>query len=120
MKTIVALVTAFILAGCASNKPAKQNPSKANWSDRVGTYTYAEALSDLGKPAVVTESENGTTAEWVLKRSPRMSFGLGVGSFGRNTGVGVGTDMPLPRHGENLRLEFQKDGKLAAWSKVKY
>lgn len=86
----------------------------------MGTYTYAQALSELGKPAVVTESEAGTTAEWVLRQNPRMSFGFGVGSFGPHTGVGVGTEVPVPNHGENLRLKFGKDGKLIEWIKVKY
>jgi len=130
MKTLPCLVflTAGLLmtAGCASssNKPAKVDPKTVNWSERVGTYTYDQAVGELGRPSIVGESSEGRTAEWVLRRSPRMSFGFGVGggSFGSSSGVGVGVGSSVspPPHGENLRLTFAPDGKLKAWSKVKY
>jgi len=47
-------------------------------------------------------------------------LGLGVGSFGRHSGVGVGTGVPLPAHGEYLRLRFGTDGRLKEWAKTKY
>ena len=115
----------LFLGGCASEpKSAKPNPRTVNWSERVGTYTYDQALADLGKPAVIGESSDGKTAEWSLRRSPRVSFGLGVGSgsFGHHggVGVGVGSTVSPPPSGENLRLKFDKDGKLKEWSKVTY
>ncbi len=76
MKTIFFLLLAatLALAGCASNpKSAKTDPKTVNWSERVGTYTYEQALVDLGKPAVIGESTEGRTAEWSLRRSPRAS-----------------------------------------------
>ncbi len=128
MKTIFLLLLAGILAlaGCASDpkSPKKPDPKTINWSERVGTYTYDQALGDLGKPAVIGESAEGRTAEWSLRRSPRVSFGLGVGggSFGSRggVGVGVGSTVSPPPSGENLRLKFDKDGKLKEWSKVTY
>lgn len=117
----------MVLGGCSSSpKPnlSKAEASKVNWSERVGTYTYDQALADLGKPEVVGESGTGKTAEWVLQRSPRMSFGFGVGgaSFGGGSGVGVGVGSSVspPPRGENLRLVFDKDGRLKEWVKVKY
>jgi hypothetical protein len=116
-----------ILAGCASSpKPnlSKAEASKVNWSERVGAYTYDQALADLGKPEIIGESGSGKTAEWVLQRSPRMSFGFGVGggSFGGGSGVGVGVGSSVspPPRGENLRLVFDKEGKLREWVRVKY
>ncbi|MEY2409837.1 MAG: hypothetical protein QOF48_2507 [Verrucomicrobiota bacterium] len=114
------------LVGCSSTPkaPPKPNPSKINWSERVGNYTYEQALADLGKPAVSGESNEGRFAEWVLHRSSRMSFGFGVGtgSFGPRGGVGVGAGSSVspPPSGEYLQLKFCADGKLKDWSKVRY
>jgi hypothetical protein len=137
MKTLTSLLLvtpALILGGCASSssstsaaKPAKQvkiDPRTVNWSERVGTYTFDEAMVELGRPALVGESSAGKTAEWVLSRSPRMSFGFGIGGgsygSGGGVGVGVGTGISPPPHGENLRLIFGQDGKLKEWTKAKY
>ena len=124
MKTLC-LLTLFLvctMAGCAS-KP-KANVKNIDWGTRIGSYTYEQALQELGKPDVISESSEGRTAEWVLRRSPNISFGFGVGtgSYGSHSGagVGVGTAVSPPPSGEYLRLRFGKDGKLAEWTKVKY
>jgi len=60
----------------------------------------------------------------VLQQSPPVTigFGFGTGSYGGHTatGVGVGTTVSPPPSGEYLRLRFDKDDKLAEWTKVKY
>ena len=122
---ILFVIGTVSFAGCASNSATKKvDPKTIDWKQKVGTYSYDQALADLGKPAVVTESADGKTAEWVLKKSPRMSLGFGVGggSFGSGSGVGVGVgaETPLPAHGENLRLTFDASGKLKEWTKFKY
>jgi hypothetical protein len=118
------LATVLVLAGCASSNSSRINPAGVNWNERVGSYTYDEAIRDLGKPAVVGETSAGRTAEWILRRGPRMSFGFGVGagSFGSHTGVGVGVGSSVspPPRGENLRLEFDREGRLKAWSKIRF
>lgn len=123
--SLLMLTAVLVLGGCASEpKAAKPNPKTVNWSERIGTYTYDQALADLGKPVLIGESSSGKTAEWSLRRSPRVSFGLGLGtgSVGRHggVGVGVGSSVTPPPSGENLRLTFDKDGKLKEWSKVTY
>lgn len=120
MKTIFWFCLVAMMVGCTSNKSAKANVSTIPWNDRVGSYTYDEAVKELGKPALLSETESGTTAEWTIKRGHPMSVGLGIGSFGRNAGVGLGTGVPMPSHGEYLRLRFGKDGKLTEWAKTKY
>lgn len=129
MNTKLCLLAAVLIvqSGCSSSpKPniSKSEASKINWSERVGTYTYDQAIADLGKPAVVGESSIGKTVEWVLRRSPQMSFGFGVGGGsyggGSGVGVGVGSGVSPPSHGENLRLVFGGDGKLKEWTKVTY
>lgn len=127
MKTtsLLMLAAVLVLGGCATgSKSSKPNLKTINWSERIGTYTYDQALADLGKPVLIGESSDGKTAEWSLRRSPRVSFelGLGTGSFGRSggVGVGVGSSVTPPPSGENLRLKFDTDGKLKEWSKVTY
>ena len=129
MKTHAFLLVALcgLWSGCASKpKPniSKAEAAKINWTERIGTYTYDQALADLGRPAVTGESNDGRIAEWILRRSPRLSFGFGVGggSFGRHSGVGVGVGSSVspPPSGEYLQLKFGADGKLKEWTKVRY
>jgi len=135
MKTLSSLLlvaTSLAMAGCASSssdspKPAKAvkvDPKKVNWSERIGNYTYDQAMVELGRPALVGESSAGKTVEWVLRRSPQISFGFGVGGgsygSGGGVGVGVGSGISPPPHGENLRLIFDAEGKLKEWTKVNY
>jgi len=110
------------LAGCATGR--RSIVENADWDGRVGSYTYDEAVAELGKPDVVVESNEGTTAEWILKRSPNISFGFGVGSgsYGRHSGVGmgVGSSVSPPPHGEYLRLIFGTNSTLTQWNKIRY
>jgi hypothetical protein len=130
---LLLLAASLALIGCASSsssgtakpaKPVKVDPKTVNWSEHIGTYTFDQAMVELGKPALLGESSAGKTAEWVLRRSPQMSFGFGVGGgsygSGGGVGVGVGSGISPPPHGENLRLIFDTDGKLKEWTKVKY
>ena len=116
-----------LLTGCVSaTRPrlSKSEIEKIDWSPRIGSYTWAEAMTDLGRPAVSGEEREGRFAEWVLSHSPRMSFGFGVGSgsYGRSggVGVGVGSSVSPPPSGEYLRLNFDKDSKLKEWRRVRY
>ena len=115
------LATFGVVLGCASRPRIDPN---INWSQRIGNYTWDQALAELGRPAVVGESAEGRSADWVLKRSPQMSFGfvIGGGTFGSHvgTGVGVGTSVSPPPRGEYLHLAFDREGKLSAWSKIRH
>ena len=116
------IVLAFLAGSCASGP--KANVKSIDWGSRIGTCTYEQALAELGQPDVIGESSEGKIAEWGLRQSPNVSFGFGLGgvSYGHRsaTGVGVGTTVSPPPSGEYLQLKFDKSGKLAAWTKVKY
>jgi hypothetical protein len=122
MTFFLLIVLALLAGGCASG--TKATIKDIDWGSRIGAYTYEEALAELGEPDVIGQSSEGKIAEWVLQRSPNVSFGFGFGSgsFGRHTstGVGVGTTVSPPPSGEYLHLRFNNDGKLAEWTKVKY
>jgi hypothetical protein len=116
------IVLALLTGSCASGP--KANIKNIDWRSRIGTYTYEEALAELGEPDVVGEAGEGMIAEWVLRRSPMVSFGFGFGGSGyghhTSTGVGVGTSVSPPPSGEYLHLRFDKDDKLAEWARVRY
>ena len=119
----VLIIILILLAGACASGP-KINVSDAEWKERIGTYTYEQALAELGPPNVVGESGEGKNAEWVIRQSPAtsFSFGLGRGSYGgsTSTGVGVGTTVSPPPSGEYLHLRFDKNGKLAEWTRIKH
>lgn len=124
MKTfsLLALLTALFISGCATQP--KIDP-KRDWSKLVGSYSYDQAVAELGKPTVIGEESSGDkVAEWITRRGSRMSFGFGVGggSYGSRSGVGVGVGSsfsPAP-HGDYLRLIFGKDGLLRSWSRTSH
>jgi hypothetical protein len=121
--TSLSLILLLVLAGGCASAP-KTSVKDIDWRSRMGTYTYEQALAEFGEPNVIGESSEGRTAEWVLQQSLPVTFGFGfgTGSYGdhTSTGVGVGTSVSPPPSGEYLRLRFDKDDKLAEWSKVKY
>ncbi len=105
----------LLLAGSCASGP-RVTVEDSEWGSRIGKYTYEEALTELGEPQMIGESSEGKTAEWVLRQSPAFSMGFGFGG----AGVGVGTSVSPPPSGEYLRLRFDRGGKLAEWTKVRY
>lgn len=122
LRFLLFIASALLAGSCASG--TKAVVQGVDWGSRIGTYTYEEALAELGEPNVIGESGEGRIAEWVLSQSPAVSFGFGfgMGSYGHHssTGVGVGTSVSPPPGGEYLQLKFDKNGKLAGWTKVRY
>ncbi|HTL58332.1 MAG TPA: hypothetical protein VL361_21780 [Candidatus Limnocylindrales bacterium] len=99
--------------GCASTP-------KPDWDQRVGNYTFDDAVRELGPPVSSVRLEDGTTvAEWFLKYGSQMSFGFGTGMYGGSGAVGVGQTVTTPPKGHFLRLTFGPDGKLQHWEKFK-
>jgi hypothetical protein len=107
---IVVWVGLFFLAGCAT--------PRADWEGRIGVFTFDQAVAELGPPDKSATLEDGTrVADWVDRRRGSVSFGLGVGAFGRRGGIGVGTGVGPEARGRVLRLTFGSDGKLKAWKR---
>ncbi len=124
MKPAWLLIILIMALGAACASGPKINVSEAEWKGRIGTYTYEQAVAELGPPNVVRESGEEKIAEWVIRQSSATSFSFGFagGSYGGNTsrGMGAGTTVSPPPSGEYLHLRFDQSGKLAEWSKVKY
>jgi hypothetical protein len=99
-------LTSWILSGCAS-KP------KVDWNSRVGTYTFDDAVREMGPPDRSTKLSDGSTvAEWYRGRRPSMSFGVGMGSYGHGGGVGVGQSVGTGGDAIFTRLTFGPEGGL--------
>jgi hypothetical protein len=110
-RRIVLLLTALaVVAGCATHQ--------INWSARVGTYTYDQAIIDLGPPDKTAKLTTGqTVAEWIS----RYSYGgtttvVGGGYYGNPVGVGVIHNPPAYRESK-LRLTFSTNNILTNWVK---
>jgi hypothetical protein len=102
------------IAGCATTP-------KPDWDQRIGQYTFDQAVQELGPPFSSIRLQDGTTvAEWFLKAGPQFSFGVGTGFGSGPVGVGVGQGVTTPPKGHYLRLSFGPDGQLQRWEKVKH
>lgn len=109
--TLIALISACALfIGC-------QSTPKVDWNTRVSTYTYDQAVAELGVPDKSADLSDGSrVAEWVTRRRGGSAISLGVGSYGRNTGVGVSQTVGTSGQPAGLRLTFDPAGRLVAWS----
>ena len=103
------LACAFLLISCANKK-------RVDWNSRIGSYTYDQAVADMGPPdKQATLSDGRTVAEWITHRSGGgLSIGTGFGSG--NVGVGVGQSIGSGND-HTLKLIFNKEGRLGSWSK---
>jgi hypothetical protein len=112
---LLGLVSLCLALPCVTG--CKSTP-KVDWNSRVGSYTYDQAVIDLGAPdKAATLSDGRWVSEWITHTSGGSSFSLGVGGYGSHTGVGVGQTIGGNARVHSLRLTFGTDGILAAWSK---
>ena len=108
----VLLLTAALIAGCATAPPV-------DWNSRVGHYTYAEAVKELGPPNREIRLSNGAIEfKWFQPYN-------GAGSANATAGFGPGMSYnnmnnigPEPSFGDRyLQLTFDANGVLTDWSK---
>jgi len=103
----LAASVAFLLAGCSTTK-------NVDWDSRVGRFTYDQAIAELGPPDKQSRLADGTVAVWMTHPSGGGSRNVGGGGYGA---AGAGHTVDSSRSGNVLRLTFNADGRLAAWSK---
>ncbi len=66
------MMLSLALAGCASRPKLDPN---TDWNSRIGSYTYDQAVAELGKPDAISESNEGKTADWIRNAAPRFPSG---------------------------------------------
>jgi hypothetical protein len=108
---VLVLLSSFF-TGCKSTPPI-------DWNSRVGTYTYDNAVMELGPPDKSTTLTDGKiVADWIrITGSSSVSFGVGTGFPG--AAVGVGQTYNGGYNQRILRLTFspEPDFKLVSWWK---
>ena len=108
--TIVSLAAAFIV-GCQTTRPV-------DWNNRIGNYTFDQAVTELGPPDKQARLSDGkTVAEWITHRNGGSGFSVGTGFYGGGVGVGMSHSVGQGYSDKVLNLTFDADNKLATWSK---
>jgi hypothetical protein len=108
---LCAVIIAPLLLGCSTTR-------KVDWNRRVGSYTYDQAVAELGPPDKQATLSNAiTVAEWVTQRSKGSSVSFGTGYSGSGVGAGVGQTVDSGSSDHWLRLVFDREGTLSSWSK---
>jgi hypothetical protein len=105
-----AAVLVLVAVGCAT--------TKIDWNARIGTYTFDQAVAELGPPDKQAKLTDGqTVVEWVTRHYANggvavgTGFGYGPGSVGYVQNVGPNT------YETSLRLTFNTNNVLVKWAK---
>lgn len=99
-----------------------------SWEERVGVYTYADALHELGEPAAIDASAAGIVAVWEkVPRGRACLAACAAGGQGFQDGydrnrrgvVVIDRDRPAPvaAKKDSLTLVFNDERVLVAWSR---
>jgi len=108
--TILSLAAALIV-GCSTTKPI-------DWNSRIGSYTFDQAVSELGPPDKQTTLSDGKlVAQWVTHSNGGSSFSVGTGFYTGGVGVGVGHTTGSAYPDRILTLTFGTNQVLTAFSK---
>jgi hypothetical protein len=128
-RSLLFLVCAGIFAGCSSpgSRVAANRAEFNTWPPEVQDnvlagridvgYSAAQVRMALGAPDRITtrKDSDGTSETWVYgDSSPRFSWGLGIGSGGRNSAVGVGVNTSSRAVTHASRVVFDPTGKVSA------
>lgn len=110
------LLLVLVATGCASSK------NRIDWNSRIGTYTYDQAVLDMGPPAKEAKLQDGTVvAEWMTQRGYTDAYYPPPYYYPyryRYYGPAYATPMVTTYPDVFLRLTFNPEKKLAAWKTV--
>jgi len=97
--------------GCATGR--------IDWAGRVGTYTFDQAVQDLGPPDKQAKRADGTVvAEWITRRGYRQAYApLGYSCYPYYYGPLFPTYIETYSPDYFLRLTFDPRGVLKGWKK---
>ena len=104
-------LAAALIVGCNTTKPI-------DWNSRVGSYSFDQAVSELGPPDKQTTLSDGKlVAQWVTHSNGGSSFSVGTGFYTGGVGVGVGHTTGSAYPDRILTLTFGTNQVLTAFSK---
>jgi hypothetical protein len=100
----------LFVGGCATNK--------INWAARIGTYSFDQAVLELGPPDKQARLTDGTTvAEWLTRRGANHLYtSAGYYPYWGYTAYPTYLDTYTPDR--FLRLTFDPAGLLQSWKHV--
>ena len=103
------IVALLLMVGCATHK--------IDWASRIGTYTFDNAVIELGPPDKQAKLDDGTlVAEWLTNRGSTFAYpAYGFGNPYWYATPPATTYVDTPDY--YLRLIFAPDGKLKSWKK---
>lgn len=111
-----ALALAVLVPAIAFIAGCKTTPA-VDWNSRVGSYTYDQAVADMGPPEKQAKSSDGKTVnQWITLHGSEGHFMAG-GFNNNNYGTGAGQAMAQSYKDHVLELTFGPDGKLVSWAK---
>lgn len=111
LRRLAGMAVVILAAGCAT-------PPSVNWDERVGTYSWQDALAELGQPTLVTNMEGGVkVAEWVKARGPQSPGEDTLPTYTRAEVVTPNDTAGMFAPDKVLRLMFTPDGKLIDWDR---
>jgi len=100
----------LFFAGCATQR--------VDWNARIGTFTFDQAVTELGPPDKQAKLSSGqTVAEWISRYNTGSSVTVGTGFYGYPGGVGYVQSIGPNTYENKLRLTFGTNNVLAKWSK---
>ncbi len=110
MKRILSFLPALL---CLAFLSSCTTPPKIDWDARIGSFTYDQAVQQLGPPEKsATLTDKSRVADWLVARgrSEPMFHSFPDGRVLTTEGT-RGFD-------QLLRLTFDADGKLSAWKRL--
>ena len=109
-RSLMAAVLGLLLLGCAT--------SKIDWNSRVGTYTYDQALLELGPPDKSANLKDGTiVAEWLTRRGRSYYHAFPPAYSPYWYGPYYPTYIDSYSPDSFVRLIFSPDGRLQSWKR---
>ncbi len=108
-RLLAGLLLALVLAGCAT---------RVDWANRVGHYTFEQAVQELGPPDKQLKLADGTlVAEWLMRRGYYTTFGYYPYPGWYYWGPVYPTYLNSYTPDAFLRLTFGSNGQLTAWKR---
>ena len=107
---LLAMLAIVLLAGCQFAKPI-------NWNSRMGSYTYDQAVIEMGPPDSQAKLSDGRlVTKWVTRYGGGGSVIVSGGYYSNPYGMGIVQTTPN-YYERRLILTFNTNNVLAAWSK---
>jgi hypothetical protein len=101
---------ALVITGCTT--------AHVDWNARVGTYTFDQAVNELGPPDKQTQLTDGrTVADWITRYPGGPSVSVGTGFSAYPGGVTYVQTYPPNYYEDVLRLTFNTNHVLENWKK---